>query len=333
VPPAPWLASETRAAQPLAIRAGRPHVLFLDLPSRTASGAAQDQLRIAAWQKPWRSQAVLASPETTGFSARATVPLPADLGTLAAPLAPGFSGRVHRAGTIEVALFDAEAASVSRLQLLNGANAAAIRSTMGAWEIVQFETADEFAPGLWRLSGLLRGQLGTDDAMAAGAAAGADIVILNDRVIPAGLLASEIGLPLNWRVGPSGTEFSARNFAEILAAGGMRARLPLSPVHLKCRRLGSDLALSWIRRGRLDADDWAPSDIPLGEEREEYQVQIAPAGGAPVRTATATAQVFSYGASMIAADFGVPPSALDVTVRQFSVAAGWGIPATRRFTF
>jgi hypothetical protein len=333
-PPAPWLAGAMPNARSPQIRAGQPHVLFLDLPSRTATGAPQDQLRIAAWQIPWRSQAVLASPETTGFAARATVPLPADLGTLVTPLAPSsVCGRVHRAGTIEVALFDAEAASVSRLQLLNGANAAAVRSVSGVWEIVQFETADEFAPGLWRLSGLLRGQLGTDDAMAAGAAAGADIVMLNDRVTPAGLLASEIGLPLNWRVGPSGTEFTAQNFAEMSATGGLRARLPLSPVHLRCRPVAGDLALSWIRRGRLDADDWAPSDIPLGEEREEYQVQIAPASGASVRSATVATPAYMYTAAAIAADFGALPPALDVTVRQFSLAAGWGIPATRRFTF
>jgi hypothetical protein len=240
---------------------------------------------------------------------------------------------VHRAGTIEVALFDAEAASVSRLQLLNGANAAAVRSATGAWEIVQFETADEFAPGLWRLSGLLRGQLGTEDAMAAGAAAGADFVLLNDRLRPAGLAASEFGLAVNWRVGPSGTEFSAQNFAEITAAGGLRARLPLSPVHLKCRRAGGDLAFSWIRRGRVDADDWAPSEIPLGEERAEYRIDIAPAGGPAVRNATVTTQGWTYTAAATAADFGVLPASLDVTVRQFSVAAGWGVPATCRFTF
>jgi hypothetical protein len=331
--PAPWLPSNSGAMAPLSLRAGKPHALLIDLPSRSSAGQPQDQHRLAVWQKPWKTQAVYASPEATGYTARTTIERAASLGTLAAPLPPGFAGRVHRTGFILASLYDAEVASVSRLQLLNGANAAAIRSASGAWEIVQFETAEEIAPDLWRLSGLLRGQLGTEDAMAAGSAAGADIVMIDEALKPAGLAAGEIGLPLNWRIGPTGAEFSTAYFAEIAATGGIRARLPLSPVHLRCRKtIGGDLALTWIRRGRLDADDWAGTDIPLGEEREEYRVEIAPAGGATVRTATAAVQSYVYAAASIAADFGTPPASIDVTVRQLSLAAGWGLPTTRRFT-
>ena len=332
--PAPWLPSATGDMAPPALRAGRPHVLLIDLPSRSSAGQPQDQLRLAVWQKPWKTQAVYASPETTGYTPRTIVERAAALGKLADALAPGFAGRVHRTGTITATLFDAEAASVSRLQMLNGANAAAIRSLSGAWEIVQFESAEEIAPDLWRLSGLLRGQLGTEDAMATGAAAGADIVMIDEALKPAGLGAGEIGLPLNWRIGPTGAEFSAAFFAEIAATGSIRARLPLSPVHLRCRKTsGGDLALTWVRRGRLDADDWAAADIPLGEEREEYRIEIAAVGGSTVRTAAAGTPAYFYAAASIAADFGTPPASIDVTVRQLSLAAGWGLPVTRRFTF
>ncbi len=70
--------------------------------------------------------------------------------------------------------------------MLNGANAAAIRSLSGAWGDRAVQHAEEIAPDLWRLSGLLRGQLGTEDAMAAGAAAGADIVMIDEALKPAG---------------------------------------------------------------------------------------------------------------------------------------------------
>ena len=75
--------------------------------------------------------------------------------------------------------------------------------------------------------------------------------------------ASEIGLLLNWRVGPAGAEFSDARFATVQAAGGMRARLPLSPVHLRAKRKrNGDLAISWIRRGRSHADDSDPAKFP-----------------------------------------------------------------------
>ena len=120
------------------------------------------------------------------------------------PLNAGFEGRVDQKGLIRVKLTNGELASVSRLQLLNGANVAAIRSAIGVWELVQFETAEEYQSDQWRLSGLLRGQLGTTDAMAAGAPAGADFVLLDDAIRPAGLLPAECGLALAWRVGPAG---------------------------------------------------------------------------------------------------------------------------------
>jgi hypothetical protein len=51
-----------------------------------------------------------------------------------------------------------------------------------------------------------------------------------------------------------------------------------------------------------------------------------------VRTATSLTPAYVYGAADIVADFGAPPDEIDVTVRQLSLAAGWGIPATRRLS-
>src|SRR5690606_21284262 len=155
----------------------------------------------AVWQKPCRSQALSASPEEPGFTARGTVYLPPMLGRLVEPLPPGFSARLDRVINATIELFDADLASVTTLQLLIGANAASVRSASGSWEVLQFQVAEETSAGIWRLSGLLRGQLGTVDAMAAGSLAGADFVILNEAVVPAGLQANEAGLRLNWRIG------------------------------------------------------------------------------------------------------------------------------------
>ncbi len=193
--------------------------------------------------------------------------------------------------------------------------------------MLQFEAAEEIAPQVWRLGGLLRGQLGTGDAMAAGANAGADFVILDEAVVSAGLLPAEVGLLLNWRVAPSGPWTGA--FAQSAEIGGLRALLPFSPVHLRARWRDGDLELSWIRRSRIGGDSWEGGDVPLGEEAEQYGIEIAAAGGPVLRTATASEPSWLYTAATIGADFGAPPAALDVTVRQLG-RAGWGVPATRR---
>ena len=304
-----------------------PLVHFLDLPTTGAADEPHRQLRVAAWARPWRSHLVYASPETTGFSERAVLANPATVGTLEEGLAPGPVGRIDRRNAAVVRLRGGELSSVSRTRLLNGANAAAISCGDGGWEVMQFETADEIAAGVWRLTRLLRGQLGTEDAMHAGAGAGAAFVMLDEAVAPAGLEASEVGLPLHWRIGPGGADFGGPAFAAKVAAGGLRAALPLSPAHLRARRLGDGgVALSWIRRGRLSADSWEAAEIPLGEEAEAYRVEIRD-GGALVRAAETGAPNWTYTAAMIAADFGGSPGVATVAVAQRKGPGGTAGPA------
>jgi hypothetical protein len=222
---------------------------------------------------------------------------------------------------------------VPRAQLLNGANAAAVRSANGAWEVLQFEDAEETGASVWRLTSLLRGQSGTGDCAAAGAAAGAAFVLLDGAVVAAGLTAAEIGLVLNWRVGPTGRDLSPAHLTETQIAGGVRARMPLSPVHLRANRSPSgDWALSWIRRGRIDADDWEGADIPLGERSETYRIDIGPPGGAPLRSVTVAEPGWTYDAAHLAADFASLPAEAEIVVRQLG-AGGWGLPGVARMIF
>jgi hypothetical protein len=69
----------------------------------------------------------------------------------------------------------------------------------GEWEILQFLTADLVGDETWVLSGLLRGQAGSDPAMAALTAAGAPVVVLAEGLARGQVAQSERGLPLIWR--------------------------------------------------------------------------------------------------------------------------------------
>ncbi|HHZ09144.1 MAG TPA: host specificity protein [Rhizobiales bacterium] len=312
---------------------GAPAVQFLDLPMPPGGEAPERGLRIAAWARPWRSQAIHASPEATGFVRRAIATRAATTGVLVEPLSPGYEGRVLRGAALVVRLNGGALSSVSRARLLNGANVAAVRSLTGVWEVLQFESAAEIAASVWRLTDLLRGQSGTGDGAAAGAAAGAAFVLLDDAVVAAGLAASEIGLLLRWRVGPSGRDLSAAQCVEQEIAGGVRARTPLSPVHIRAARsAGGDWSVSWIRRGRIDADSWDGAEIPLGERSESYRVDIGPPGGPVLRSATADETNWIYAAADLAADFASLPAEAEVTVRQLG-AGGWGLPGVARMTF
>lgn len=166
--PVQWQSTNPGAAVALPQVVGQPLALFLDLPMMPGTNVPHDQFRVAAWQRPWKSQVVFASPESSGFVQRSTLALPADLGILQEALPAGVSGRIDRSAKLKVELYGGAFSSVSRALLLNGANTVAVRVASGDWEILQFETAEEVAPDIWILETLLRGQLGTDDAMASG---------------------------------------------------------------------------------------------------------------------------------------------------------------------
>ena len=322
---APTLGDATHETAP-ALAA--PALHLIDLPLTAGIDEPWRELRIAAWAKPWRPQIVQVSPEDTGFEQRTVLPDAARLGELTEALAPGVPSRLDRGGTIRVALSGGSLQSISALQQLNGGNAAAILSASGAWEVVQFRAAEEVAPDTWRLADLLRGQLGTEDAMLAGAAAGAPFVLLDGAVPSAGLKPAEAGLALNWRVGPAGADLESDVFTLETAAGGLRAALPLSPVHLRAAFAGGDLAVSWMRRGRIAADGWDADEIPLGEEAEAYLVEARTAGGTLKRSAETTAPAWTYAAAAIAADFASGGPAV-LTVRQRKRPGGTaGLPAT-----
>ena len=332
VAPTPWRSAlPFDTASPSAV-VGEPLALFMDLPM-ISTAAPEDQFRVAVWSKPWKTETLYVSPEETGFELRASIGLPAVVGELLEPLGPGFSGRIDRSQTINIRLSDGELQSISELQLLNGGNAASVRSAGCAWELIQFQTAEETASSVWRLGGLLRGQLGTEDAMTAGAVVGASFVLLDEAVKPAGLLYSEVGLPLNWRIGPSGEDFSGPAFGAYTETGGLRALTPLSPVHLKAvRQSGGDIDISWIRRGRIDADSWLGSEIPLGEGAEAYRVDIAAGSGDIVRSLIVALPSFTYTAVSMAEDFPATPESIRIAVCQISAAIGPGAPASTVLT-
>jgi len=323
VAPSPWRAALAAPAVLQPVRAGPPLALLVDLPMLPGAAGPQDQLRLAVRAKPWMPHAAYVSPAASGFERRALAAREAVIGTLATPLGPGFEGRFDRACALDVALLSGELASVSELHVLNGANLAAIQARNGEWELVQFAGAEEIAPATWRLTRLLRGQYGTRPAMLAGADEKAWFVLLDAAVAPAGLREAEVGLTLNWRIGPIGYDFAGPAFAALAATGGLRARRPLSPVHLRARRMDDGACrIGWIRRARINADRGLGGIVALDEASEAYRLDIGPAGGAIVRSATVAEPEWIYPAAEIAADFGAAPAAVSIAVRQIGAVDG-----------
>lgn len=313
------------SAEPAQVQIGSPAVALMNLPQwNTAADPAAGY--VAAMQKPWPgSVALFASPQETGYQLKAIAGAPATLGVTLDDLASGPEGRIDHRANIRVRLTNGTLSSVDLVAMLAGANLAALRNASGDWEIVQFQTAELVDAQTYRVSGLLRGQFGTEGAMDDALPTGAQFVLLDGAVTTVPLRESEQKVLLNWRWGPGNRDIGDASYVTVPFAYQALGLRPLSPVHVRGARTSGDLNICWVRRARSGGDNWELPEVPLGEESESYEVDILD-GSTVMRTlATSSASVVYSSADQIA-DFGAVQPSVSVKVYQTNVIFGRGAP-------
>lgn len=295
---------------------------FLDLPVWNVEATAEAGY-VAALQKPWPgSVAVYRSPGVTGFQLKALATAPATVGTTLDTLLAGPEARFDRRARVRVRLTQGQLTSCDALALFGGANMAAIRNGAGAWEIIQFQNAVLTDVLTYELSGLLRGQFGTEGARAT-VAAGAPFVLLDGAIAQVPLGLEDVKLPFNWRVGPGNRDIGDASYvttAHTFSGNGLR---PLSPVHVRGVRASGDLTIAWKRRTRVGGDSWEASDVPLGEEAERYEVDILD-GAMVKRTVSVSSPSAVYTAAQQTSDFGSAQASVSLKVYQTNASFGRG---------
>jgi hypothetical protein len=317
--------AERRPAAPLPKVYGVPLVALMNLP-RLSADFADWQPYIAAHATPWIGDAAVWRSETEdGFENLTTIRTPGLIGVLASDFYAGPANRWDRGNVLQIDLLAGSLASVSDTEALKGRNAVAVEAEPDVWEIVGFAAASfEFAEGAyrrWKLTRLLRGLLGTEDAMRNPVPEGARVVVLDAGVKPVPILPGEFGAEWNWRIGPAARPPADPTYRALAFTPTGRGLRTFSPCQLRRVPLaGGDLRLSWVRRTRdFGGDNWALAEAPLGETAEAYELEILD-GVAVVRTvAGLSAPSFVYTAAMQTADFGAPQAS--VRFRVFQIGA------------
>lgn len=300
--------------------------VFLDLPLLTGDEKPWAP-HLAVSGTPWPGTvAVYVAPEDNGYRLKTLISVPARIGVTETPLAAARPGLFDRGPALQVRLAAGTLASATPEAVLNGVNFAAIGDgTPENWELFQFTQAVLSEDGSYALSSRLRGQAGTDALMPEAWPIGSYVVFLDGNVPQLALAAASRGLERHFRIGPASRPLGDATYRhEVHSFRGIGLR-PYAPVHLKGLWQGGDLALSWIRRSRIDADSWASVEVPLGEETEAYRVQVK-IGASVLREVEVTGPAWLYTAAMQAADGIAPP--FDIEVAQISQAFGPG-PARR----
>ncbi|ACL59172.1 baseplate multidomain protein megatron [Methylobacterium nodulans] len=316
-------ASGRAPAPPATIGVGLFQVL--DLPLLRADAVAHAPY-FAGYTAPWSPIAVLRALGGGPFAADAVVAARSIIGQLTAPLSSGPTQRWDRVSALDVQVpAGAELTSAAEMEVLNGANAAALLTPSGEWEILQWATATLLGPGRCRLTTLLRGQRGTEFALGDPTPAGAPFVVLSEALVQSGMPLATRALPQAFRWGPAALPPEDASYAGAtltIAGAGLR---PYAPVQARLRRQANgDLVLTWIRRTRLNGDAWEQTEVPLAEESEAYAVEIRDPAGAVLRTLQVSRPSLTYTAAEQAADFGGPVLRLSVAIHQLSATYGRG---------
>ncbi|MBX3492420.1 MAG: glycoside hydrolase/phage tail family protein [Parvibaculum sp.] len=303
---------------------GTPLAVLMDLPLLTGEETPHAP-RVAVAADPWPGGVAFFKSAGAGFAFDRVVTRAATLGQTLTPLMPGPVGRWDEVNEFTVALSSGEIASADALSVLAGANAAALETPEGDWEILQFREALLVAAGEMKLSGLLRGQAGTEAAMRAPLAPGARFVLLDAAVSELGMSDAERGLARVWAYGPAPLPRDDATYASVTRAFEGVGLRPLSPVHLRAwRDADGHIEIAWIRRTRIGGDSWSGLDVPLAEETERYEIEIRD-GAAVKRVLAAIEQQASYAAAEQIADFGGADfPALEIAVYQLSARFGRG---------
>ncbi|HZS63501.1 MAG TPA: glycoside hydrolase/phage tail family protein [Xanthobacteraceae bacterium] len=289
--------------------------------------------RIAVFADPWPGAvAIWSSADGLSFERTALALAPSIAGVTLDDLPRGPTSRFDDANRVRVQLYGGALASVSDSILLGGGNAAAVQRPDGAWEVLQFANADLVGDLTYELSRFLRGQAGSEWAMADPLPAGAPFVLLDEHVVPIAQGLDMLGRTMQLRIVAAGLDYSDPATLALEATPQETALRPLSPVDIRARRTADGVLITWIRRTRIDGDAWNPGDVPLGEEREAYAVDIL-SGGSVLRTLNVSEASALYAAADEISDFGAPQESLSVSIAQISAVVDRGFAVTATLPF
>lgn len=299
----------------------RPSLLPLDLPLEGVGPLA------AVAGDPWRPVDIHVGASAGAVTWRTRVASPASVGVLEEPLDAGSPDRWDQTGALVVRWEGEAFESRDAGSVLSGRNLLAVVTEGEDPEIIQFRNAQEVQTGVWRLTGLLRGQSGSEARCVRSTPAGAWIVSV-DTLTTVPLATHERGLPLVWRAAPTGAVAGAGAWpGDVEMTWRGLAQRPWAPAHLKAQPLAAGgLKLSWIRRARAAGDGWE-IEPPLGEEREVYRVEIWSNDERVLDREVETCElVWSQAEQATVCPDGLP-AGLTARVAQGSSIYGWGVAA------
>lgn len=301
---------------------------LLDVPlMRDAENTLGHYVAATSSGTTWPGASISRSLDDVEYAEAARVSERAILGVTTTTLGNFTGVGFDERNTVTVSLSYGTLSSSTRAGLLADAS---INNIMIGAELVRFRTATFVSTGIYTLSGLLRGQKGTEWAMAEHTSS--DVVVL---IQTAGMRYVAIDLPSlsaeRFYKGVTSGKSLASVSSESFTCEGVSLK-PLAPVNVR-RTVGTanQITVTWDRRTRLACTFTGASGIavPLGELTEAYEVDVVLIAGSVLkRTLTASSASAIYTAAMQTADGIGASTPIRFDVYQMSAVVGRGYVAS-----
>jgi Putative phage tail protein len=253
-------------AQDVAI--GETILAAIETPALDDALLGQPRLTIVAsgTEPGWRRAALHYSLDSgASWTAIGTTAPAGVIGTLETPLDDGPATMIDHRRALDI-VFAHDGVTLTGADMARidgGANLAIIGD-----ELVQFETATRIAARRWRLTGIWRGRGAT--AVAAHATGSPFVLIEAASAVVVSLAAQPGQVVEIMAVGVGDTAP-----VTVTRALSGAAIVPPSPVHLRVERnTGGGATATWVRRARSGGLWIDGTDVPLGEDREAYRIEI-----------------------------------------------------------
>lgn len=305
---------------------GETILLLLDMPIVQESDDDSGFYSVVYGPEPgWRGGAIWRSTDDVTFTQETQQGNESILADVAIATPDGPTHVWDRTTVVEVTLrvTDDELSSVSEEEVLNGANGFWLGGEDGQLgEVIQFATATLTAPGVYELSDLLRGRLGTEHATGSH---GVDevFVLLNRNAMDRLDFGSSDWNKLRKFRATSAfqavTDVASQDFTN--TGEGKR---PYSPVLVEGVRDGSDnVVITWKRRSRIPGPGLGNGALPLGESVEAYEVDVMDGPDVAAIYQLSTPE-FDYTAAEQTADGLTPGDPIVGVIYQMSDSRGRG---------
>ncbi|MDU4248997.1 phage tail protein [Pseudomonas sp.] len=237
-------------------------------------------------------------------------------------LAVNSGSLIYEGSGLQIDLLSGDLESITRDQMLAGQNFALYGADQ-RWEVIRFRDATQQSDGSFLLTGILRGDKGTE--WATGLHEVGDLFVLADDPdnIFVGTAIETLGISMRYRAVTSGSDIDAAADQQ-LAYRGVNLK-PLSPTFPRgVRNVSGDLTATIQRRSRFTNSWWITGvSGPVGEATESYEADVM-SGGIVKRTLTSTNGIFSYPADQQISDFGSTQAAVTLRFYQMSATVGRG---------